>query len=266
MSNLLNRSKAFKIVVAHEAGGVGKTTTTINLGYELALLGLRICLFDLDTHYDLSRRLGLKPSAPTLAAALESGKLTPSRQTCTWNGVSLDVVAGDEEIATAEAALTAVMQAREKRLQLIVRPLLDQYDVLIFDCPASKSLLTVNALNAADGVIIPVQSQDKAYNAISLINATIDEVAQYTDLQILGYLVTMAAPTRAEQEIAEAIHADYPQLAFTTNIPRRVELTVEARYQAPVGSYMPKGDAATAYRAVAAQVVERIQHWESNHA
>ena len=258
--------QAHIIALAIHAGGVGKTTTAINLGYALALLGQRVCLVDLDSQWDLSRRLAVEAVPPTLADGLETGLTTPTPITCTWHGVSLDVIPSSRQMANAESRLSSVLQARERRLEKLLRPLLGQYDVILIDCPPAKGLLTVNALNAAHSVIVPVQSQDKAYNALELIEETIHEVVEYSNLAVLGYLITMTTHTTAEQGIAAAVAAGYPTETFSTTIPRLVEFTIDSRYHAPVGVYAPHGKGAAAYRDLAAEVLARIQQFEAAHA
>src|SRR5215218_914206 len=110
------RQSSHILAIAHHAGGVGKTTTALNLGYELARLGQRVCLVDLDPQADLSDRLKLEPVAPTLSEALLTGKVVPTPVTCAWKGVSLDVIPGSLDMAGVEVALIGVMNGRERRL------------------------------------------------------------------------------------------------------------------------------------------------------
>ena len=252
-------SHAYMIAVAHESGGVGRTTTTLHLGYELARLGQRVCLVDLDPSGDLSRRLGLTPSAPTLAAALVADGDPPLPQPCRWDGIGLDVVPNDSDLIMAELLVTDLPQARERHLEGVLRSWRAQYDLVLLDCPAPKGLLLVNALNAADGVLIPLQTQDKAYAALARTAATIAAVWEYHNLAILGYLLTMTSHSNADRAIIAAVQADFPALVFRAAIPRRVEATLNGRYQAPLGAYCPTSAAAVAYRDLAGEVLARVQ-------
>ena len=248
------------ISIAHHAGGVGKTTTTLNLGYALAEKEKRVLLVDLDPQADLSERLRLTPEEPTLAQVIATGQgeLKPVR--CAWNGVRLDVVPSTLDMAGAELALASVINGRERRLSKALKSLRDNYDVILVDCPPSLSLLTSNAFYAASRVIIPVQAHDKAYRAIPLVLATINDVAEYNnDLPaVLGFVVTLTGRTRLEEEVAQAVAEDYPDLAFRTAIPRLIEYAEDSRWGKPIGAYRPSGKGAAAYRALAGEVLSRI--------
>ena len=251
-------SHAYIIAVAHESGGVGRTTTTLHLGYALACLGQRVCLVDLDPSGDLSRRLGLSPADPTLMAALAAAADPPLPQPCRWGGIRLDVVPSDSNLAVAELLVADLPQGRDGRLTAVLKPAQAQYDFVLLDCPAHKGLLLVNALYAADAVLVPVPSQDNAYAALVRTAATLAIVREYHDLPILGYLLTLTTRRSAAQAIVAALRADYPALVFRTVIPRRGQLTLDGRYQAPVGVYAPGGAAARAYHALAVEVLARV--------
>jgi len=262
-------SPAKIFAMAHHAGGVGKTTSTLNLGYELASLGQRVCLVDLDPQADLSDRLKLEPIAPTLAEALTTGKAIPTPITCTWKGISLDVIPGSLDMAGVEVALVGVMNGRERRLRQALTKLPIPYDFILIDCPPSLSVLTINAFYAAQAVIIPVQSQDKAYKAIPLVLSSIDDVGQYSDLEVFGFLITMTGRTNLEKEVAAAVAEDYPTLVFATTIPRLIEYVEDNRWSQPIGAYRPNGEGAAAYRRLAAEVLERVEtrsHRETTRA
>jgi chromosome partitioning protein len=250
------------ISIAHHAGGVGKTTTTLNLGYALAERGLRVLLVDLDPQADLSERLRLSPdeNKPSLAAVLGTGKGTVQAVSCEWGGVRVDVIPSTLDMAGTELALAGVVNGRERRLGRALKPLEEQYDAILIDCPPSLSLLTSNALYASQGVIVPVQAQDKAYRAIPLVLATIDDVAEYNNELpgVIGLVVTLTGRTRLEEEVAGAVREDYPKWAFKTAIPRLIEYAEDSRWGMPIGAYRSSGKGAAAYRELAAEVVARI--------
>jgi chromosome partitioning protein len=249
------------ISIAHHAGGVGKTTTTLNLGYALAEQGQRVLLVDLDPQADLSERLHLAPEEPSLAQVLGSGHGEVKPVSCIWNGVRVDVIPSTLDMAGAELALAAVLNGRERRLSRALKPLEARYDVILIDCPPSLSLLTSNAFYAAQGVVVPVQAQDKAYRAIPLVLATIKDVAEYNnDLpRVLGFVVTLTGHTRIEDEVGQAVAEDYPGEVFTTTIPRLIEYAEDSRWGKPIGAYRPGGKGAAAYRQLATELLERIR-------
>jgi chromosome partitioning protein len=249
------------ISIAHHAGGVGKTTTTLNLGYALAQQGQRVLLVDLDPQADLSERLHLAPEEPSLAQVLGSGRGEVKPVSCIWNGVRVDVIPSTLDMAGAELALAGVLNGRERRLSRVLKALEARYDIILIDCPPSLSLLTSNAFYAAQGVIVPVQAQDKAYRAIPLVLATIKDVAEYNnDLpEVLGFLVTLTGHTRIEDEVAQAVAEDYPGQVFKTTIPRLIEYAEDSRWGKPIGAYRPVGKGATAYRELSTELLERLQ-------
>ncbi len=252
------------IAIAHHAGGVGKTTLTLNLGYALAAAGRRTLIVDLDPQADLSERLGLTPAAPTLAGVLV-GRVQgpPARRTCLWEGVEahFDLVPGElSEMADVEVQLMA-LQMREQRLSRALAPLRRHYDILLLDCPPNLSLLTTNALWAADGVIIPVQSQDKALRQLPKIVGSITAVQEFRDGPpgVLGFVLTMADKREAmSAEVEQELRAGYGGDVFTTVIPRRTRQAEDARWHAPVALYAPR-DGATAYAALAQEVIARAR-------
>ncbi len=250
------------IAIVNHAGGVGKTTTDLDLGFELARLGRRVCLVDLDPQANLSDRLQLTPVAPGLAQVLGTGRGRLQPTHCEWPGIEvwLDVIPSALDMAGTELALAGVINGRERRLAEALAPLADAYDLFLIDCPPSLSLLTANALYAATGVIIPVQAQDKAYQAIPLVLETVANVARYNQQlpTVLGLLVTLTANTSIEREVERLVLDEYPQEAFATRIPRLVEYVEDARWQAPIGVYRPKGRGAEAYRTLAAEVDGRL--------
>lgn len=250
------------ISIAHHAGGVGKTTTTLNLGFALAEKGRRVLLVDLDPQADLSERLRLTPDPdrPSLALVLGNGKGELQPVKCEWNGVRVDVIPSTLDMAGTELALAAVVNGRERRLQRALKAIESRYDLILIDCPPSLSLLTSNALYASGGVIIPVQAQDKAYRAIPLVLETISDVAEYNnDLPVVvGLVVTLTGHTHLEKEVAGAVREDYPKWAFQTSIPRLIEYAEDSRWGMPIGAYRPSGKGAAAYRELAGEVIARI--------
>ncbi|MGI8586072.1 MAG: AAA family ATPase [Chloroflexia bacterium] len=251
------------IAVVHHAGGVGKTTTALNLGYSLAAEGRRVLLVDLDPQGDLSERLGITPTSPSLASILGGAAGFPARATCSWPGseVRLDLIPGVlDEMAEVETRLMS-LPLREQRLARALAPFQRDYDVILLDCPPSLSPLTTNALWAAGSVIIPMQAQDKALRQLPKILGSINEVQAYRDgpPALLGILLTMTARSEnMTREVEEALRTGYGDAVFNTTIPRRTRLAEDARYTAPAALYAPR-DGAEAYSALAQEVLTRAR-------
>lgn len=257
------------LAIVHHAGGVGKTTTTLNLGYGLARAGYRVLLVDLDPQADLSDRLGLQPVPPTLVDTLIAGEGTPSPVTCRWeDGIALDVIPTNLDQAAFDLRLAGVQIGRERRLaEALVGLPDDSYDFILIDCPPNLSLVTTNALYSADGVIVPIQAQDKAYRHLPLVLDSLQEVQKYRRREspnpnqplpvLFGILLTMVERTIMAREVEEQLRSVYGDLVFGTTIPRRNELAIDERHKAPVGVYAPDGPGDLAYRALAKEVISR---------
>lgn len=246
------------IAVGHHAGGVGKTTTALNLGYSLVQAGRRVLLVDLDPQADLSDRLGLEPPAGTdLAGALVRG-LDPPLVT-TEHGFdvipsSLDTMAG------VELALSQVYE-RERRVRVLLAELVPAYDYILLDCPPNLTLLTANAFYAADAVLIPVEAQPKAYRHLGNLRDMLGDVQRLRGgaPRVLGYLLTKVDRTLAARQVEEALRADAGPLAFTATIRRGTRLTEDSAYGGPVGWYAPANGTAQDYTDLAEEVITRVE-------
>jgi chromosome partitioning protein len=262
-------TRARTLAIVHHAGGVGKTTTTLNLGYGLAQAGNRVLLIDMDPQADLSDRLGLQPVPPALVDILISGEGSPRPVECRWeNGVGLDVIPTSLDQAAFDLRLAGVQIGRERRLAEALTDLSGgTYDFILIDCPPNLSLVTTNALYAADGVIIPVQAQDKAYRHLPLVFDSLQEVQKYRRREspdpahllpvLFGIVVTMMERTLMAREVETQLRSAYGDLVFATTIPRRNELAIDERHKAPIGVYAPGGMGDLAYRALAEEVIVR---------
>jgi chromosome partitioning protein len=248
------------VAIAHHAGGTGKTTTALNLAYALSgPTGGPVLVVDLDPQADLSLRLGVTPRGPTLAQVLLANRGAPAVQRCTWPGTprTFDVVAGDlEEMADLDQQL-APARERERRLRQALTHYRREYDYILLDCPPALSLLTTNALYAADSVLIPVQAQDKAVRQLRPLLRTIADIRGYRidGPTILGLLLTMTDATRQSHEAEARLREKHGTLVFRTTIPRRTSLADDGRYHAPIGVYALQNEATTAYTALAEEVL-----------
>lgn len=249
------------IAVAHHAGGAGKTSTTVNLGYALAQAGQRVLLVDEDPQGHLSEWLGAAKSA-ALASALQTGTRMEreSVQALTWGGVTLDIVPSHlDTMAGVELALVGVIAGREQRLRRALEWLVPHYDYILIDCPPSLSLLTVTALYAATRVLIPVQAQPKAYDQIPNIVATLWQVNEYrpVPLQSVWFVLNEVERTTVGRQVETALRTEYADEVLTTTIPKRVRIQEGSLYHAPLAVYSPECEAAAAYTALAEEVLRR---------
>lgn len=252
------------LAIVHHAGGVGKTTTAVNLAYGLALDQRRVLALDLDPQGDLSLRLGLEPQAPSLAQVLVDKQGTPGAVLCGWARTPAQfavVPANPEEMADLDLRLSGAHR-REDRLTWLLRAYQAQYEYVVLDCPPALSLLTVNALYAADSVLVPVQAQNKAVRQLAPLLRTIQEVqSNRADGKptVLGMLLTMTDNTRQSIEAERDLRDNYSGWVFDTTIPRRTRAADDGQEQAPIGVYAPGNDSAIAYYSLTQEVIHRAE-------
>ncbi len=245
------------VAIAHHAGGVGKTTTALNLAHALAVRDRRVLVVDLDPQADLTGRLQIDPALSTLARVLTEGEGTPA---VVPTGTFALIPSNLETMAGLEMALTAIQQ-REQRLRWSLADLRSHYDYILLDCPPNLSLLATNALYAADAVLIPVQAQDKAVRLLNALHDTIALVRRYRQREsgaavpvILGYLLTMVARTTQSREAEADLRTTYGAQVFTATIPQRTELQADSRWGTAIGVYAPQSAAALAYPELAQEI------------
>lgn len=246
--------------LAQQKGGVGKTTTAINLGAALKERGRRVLLIDLDPQGALSAGLGLDPLAldRTVYDVLRSARSDLAgaiRQTDS----GCDLAPANIDLAAAEIELVSE-PGREQILKGKLEGVTDRYDYILIDCPPSLSLLTLNALTAARGVIIPVQTQYFALRGMDLLFATVEKVQARLNrkLKVTGILPTMFdARTTHGREVLEELRETYGAQLFETVIPLTVKLADSTMAGKPIMSFHKQSPAATAYRALAEEVEKR---------
>lgn len=246
--------------LAQQKGGVGKTTTAINLGAALRERGRRVLLIDLDPQGALSAGLGLDPLAldRTVYDVLRSARsdITGAiRQTDS----GCDLAPANIDLAAAEIELVSE-PGREQILKGKLEGVTDKYDHILIDCPPSLSLLTLNALTAARGVIIPVQTQYFALRGMDLLFATVEKVQARLNrkLKVTGILPTMFdARTTHGREVLEELRETYGAQLFETVIPLTVKLADSTMAGKPIMSFHKQSPAAAAYRALAEEVEKR---------
>ncbi len=246
--------------LVNQKGGVGKTTTAINLGAYLAYYGQRVLLVDTDPQANATSCLGIdKRTVRGGTYELLIGSGSASSYILHNPRLKLSLLPSSVALAGAEVELVSEL-ARESRLKKGLAPVLDRYDYILIDCPPSLGLLTLNGLVAAkDGVIIPVQCEYLALEGITLLNQTLQKVrsAIFPDLCIRGVVMTMFdGRTNLSNEVVGEIRKHFPDQIFSAMIPRSVRLAEAPSYGQPISIYMPSSTGAQAYSNLAREVLE----------
>ncbi len=251
------------IAICQHKGGTGKTSTTLNLGAALAERGCRVLVIDLDPQADLSAGLGVEvdtrrivPNLYTVLASEEDSIADLVMET-KWEGLHL--VPGTLDMADLEGYLTTQI-GREHVLEEALESVAERYDFVLLDCPPSLGLITVNALLAAQAVLIPVQAEPRSIRATERTLVAVRLVQRKLkrpNLRVLGLLLTMTGPNNIAREASEALRSTYGNLVLTTTIQRRVRLAEDMLYQAPVLAYAPKSEPAADFRTLAEEVLMR---------
>ena len=243
------------IALANQKGGVGKTTTAINLGAALARLGKRVLIFDFDPQANSTAGLGARTTgASTYEVVLGHSHARDVARPTSVDG--LTIVPASPALAGAEVELVPMM-AREFRLKRALEDVRNAYDYVLIDCPPSLGLLTVNALTAADEVIVPVQCEYLALEGLSQLTATLELVRRNlnSQLRLRGLLLTMFdGRTNLSQQVADEVRAHFAN-TFKTVIPRSVRLSEAPSHGLPIAQYDPSSRASRAYDDLAQEVI-----------
>jgi chromosome partitioning protein len=255
---------AHVVAVANQKGGVGKTTTTINLAASLALAERRVLLVDVDPQSNLTSGVGQRKrasSAGTIYQALTTPEpLSDCRPFILSTNVDrMQLVPADRDLTGAEIELV-MLERREERLRILLSAVRDDYDYILIDCPPSLGLLTLNALVAADAVLIPLHCEYFALEGLADLVGTMRRVraALNPSLDIEGVLLTMFDErTNLGQQVANDVRQFFKEKVFRTVIPRNVRLGEAPSHGMPIILYDVKSRGAEAYLALAREVLER---------
>jgi chromosome partitioning protein len=245
------------IACANQKGGVGKTTTVINLGTYLAIAGLRVLIVDVDPQGNATSGLGIDRSnlGGTLYDVL-TGSMAVGEVILPTPVDGLRIVPSSISMAGAEVELAPTDQ-RERRLARLLLDLADDFDYILLDCPPSLGLLTVNALTAADAVLIPLQCEFYALEGLTQLIATVNLVRDNLnpDLEIKGVVLTMAdARTNLSADVSAEARRHLGAVVFDTVVPRNVRLSEAPSFGLPIALYQPDSKGAEAYAALAVEL------------
>ena len=249
------------IALCNQKGGVGKTTTTINLGAALAEYGRRVLLVDFDPQGALSVGLGVNPMEldRTIYNSLMERDVTADDILLKTNVTGMDLLPSNIDLSAAEVQLVGEV-AREQTLKRILAPVLPDYDVVLIDCQPSLGLLTINALTASDGVIIPLECEFFSLRGVALLIQTIDKVKERLNphLELEGILATMYdRRTVHGREVLTRVVEAFGEKVFHTVINRTVRFPETTVAGEPITSFAPSSAGANAYRDLAREVVMR---------
>lgn len=249
------------LAVVNQKGGVGKSTTAVNLAAALGELGRKVLLVDLDPQGNATSGFGLNKN---------------QRERCVYNALLDDVpmaqliepvsvehvfvVPATIQLAGAEIELVSAL-SREGKLRTALSPVADEFDFVVIDCPPSLGLLTINALTAAEGLVIPIQCEYYALEGLSKLLDSVRLVRTHLNpaLEVFGVLMTMHdSRTRLSQQVVEEVRDFFEDRVFDTVIPRTVRLSEAPSFGQPITLYDSNGKGADAYRNLAKEVIDRV--------
>lgn len=258
---LVTHGPARVISMVNQKGGVGKTTSTVSLGAALAGYGRRVLLVDFDPQGALSVALGINAYELDLTVynVLTDPNCHIGDVIISTDVENLDLLPSNIDLSAAEVQLVSEV-GREHALARSLAPVIDEYDIVLIDCQPSLGLLTVNALAASQGVVIPMETEYFALRGVALLKDTIDKVISRINpgLQIIGVLATMYDPrTLHSREVLQTVQQAFGDAVFQTVINRTVKFPDAAVAGEPITAFAPTSSGADAYRQLAREVLSR---------
>lgn len=256
--HVIINSMAKTFVFVNQKGGVGKTTSAINIGAYIALAGKKVLLVDFDSQGNMSSGVGVSKDKPTVYELL-SGESEPQDTIKHTMIKTLDAISASIDLSGAAIELVD-QDKREYFLRDALEPLKDKYDYILIDCPPSLGILTLNGLAAADAVLVPMQCEYFALEGITLLLQTVKKVQKSINpnLVIGGIFFTMYdSRTRLAQDVVLQVKSYFKDVVFNTIIPRNVRLSEAPSHGLPICKYDPECAGAKSYEKLAGEVISR---------
>ena len=246
------------IAVANQKGGVGKTTTSVNLSAAFAEMGKKVLLIDCDPQGNATSGLGIEKDGLELSIYDALINDTPMEEIIIQTQFGLDVVPSVMDLAGAEVELVN-LEDKQYRLKKAVELVKKNYDYILIDCPPSLGHVTLNALTAADSVLLPLQCEFSALEGLSQLLSTVQLVQEQLNekLRIEGLVLTMYdSRTNLAEQVVEEVKTHFPDMVYATKIPRNVRLSEAPSFGKPIFAYASSSKGAQAYMSLAEEVIE----------
>lgn len=249
------------IAIFNQKGGVGKTTTNINLGASLAMKGRKVLMLDIDPQGNTTSGIGIskKELTHTVYDLLIEDDFDTVNAIIHTNIKNLDIIPASADLAGAEIELVG-LEGREGQLRQAIEKIKDKYDYIFIDCPPSLGLLTINSLTAVESVLIPIQCEFYALEGVSQLVSTIDLVKKNlnTDIEIEGVILSMFdGRTNLSIQVVQEVKKYFGSKVYSTVIPRNIRLAEAPSFGMAITEYDPKSKGAEAYKDFAEEFLER---------